>query len=126
MVTQGIASTEGLRASSTASQHLRYFKMMTYGCCLLFSAEWWSSLRETPIWLTIKQVDGENWVIASDAKQKLQNLAVEEPPRLFEIKDQIVIPLYPKTGCERQDVVADLVQQIHEIINLLAPKNTHI
>ena len=91
---------------------------------------WFRAMRYRFLELKIpdngKSKNGENWVIASDAKQKLQNLAVEEPPRLFEIKDQIVIPLYPKTGCERQDVVADLVQQIHEIINLLAPKNTHI
>jgi len=48
---------------------------------------------------------------------------MEEPSRLFQIGDELYVPIFIPMGVEKDDVVRSLIQQIQEIIDILATVN---
>jgi len=113
-----LISLEGVRATPTREGYVRYMYINGYGCSLQKNANWWSQLRETPLWLTIQEA-GKHWSFPEKAKEKLLPLELEEPSRLFRANDMLIIPLYLSTGVERDIVVTNILNQINEVIDLL-------
>lgn len=119
LVAQKIASKKGLRASSSGGAYWQYLYIYGHGCRLQFNPVFWKSLRATPIWFGIKKVVGKQWVFPREAKEKLVRLEMEEPTKLFQVYDELLIPLYIPTNVEKVGVVTSLLTQLNEIIEAL-------
>jgi hypothetical protein len=46
------------------------------------------------------------------------------PPRLIAADDRALVPLYPRLGVDRDEVVDDLVQQIEKVASCLGESET--
>ena len=119
LVAEKIASKKGLRASSSGGAYWQYMLIYGHGCRLQFNPVFWKSLRATPIWFGIKKVAVKQWVFARETKEKLVRLEMEEPTRLFQIYDELLIPLYIPTNVEKADVVTSLLTQLYEVIDVM-------
>jgi hypothetical protein len=82
------------------------------------SVERWATLRDTPYWLLVYDLDGRP---GRGAVARLEVLASEIPPRL--LRDEAtgcpLVPLFPPVGVEREAVVEGLVRQVSEVARLL-------
>ena len=107
-------SVEGLRATPTRSGYGRYMKIHKHGCFLQFDAEWWSTVRETPLWLSIWKInDYDKWVFPSEVKENLKQAD------LVSRKDYLAIPLNLQPSVEKDAVVNSLLAQLQEVIDHL-------
>jgi hypothetical protein len=103
-----------------------------YGCrlrlgtCLFdlcLSLERWATLRDTPFWLLIYDLDGQPARLAED---RLERLGSEIPPRLLRDAETggVVVPLFPPVGVDREAVLAGLAEQVLEVARLLGESPT--
>jgi hypothetical protein len=118
LVKEKLASTQGVRASAGSGWYGRYMRLGGACCILYFSASKWSSLQSTPLWLGVLS-DGWRWVPSPAAREALNGLALEKPPRLVEGKDGIHVPLFLPMAVERDRVLAALMDQVKEVSHLL-------
>ena len=116
---EGLADTKGLTQGSKRECYKRFFSMKGFGCSIAFHRDYWATLRETPLWITVKSGD---FKFSHKAKDLLSKLELQEPSRLIQINDELAIPLYLATGVEENDVIEDLVNQVKEIAELLEGK----
>jgi hypothetical protein len=115
-----IASLHGVRATPTYAGYGRYMKVGTFGFMLQVNALWWSTLRETPIWLSVKDAKGTgSWAYSLDAEERLSRLRLEDPPRLFREGDLILVPIFLPISSEREKVLSSILDQMFEIISCL-------
>lgn len=116
-----MVSTDGLRATPSYGRYTRYMKTTNYGLGLQFSPEYWSKFRETPIWLSIKEISlAKNvWVFPSRARENLIGLEIAQPSRLIVHDDFLLVPLYLPLGKEKSEVVNSIVEQVKEVLELL-------
>lgn len=117
LVAEGIASTKRLRATSIRGAYLRYMSIHGFGCAVSFSPRLWGEHRSTPLWFSVL---GPDWRPSSIARERLQRLEMEVPPRLIIIDDQVAVPLHLPLGTEKAQVVEALLAQVKEIADLLA------
>jgi len=108
-------------SGSTADIYVRYAytKVGEYQFNIQFNANLWSKYRETPLWLGIKRPTKPTSSFSPEAKEKLSILEFEEPTRLFQEGDELLVPLFLPTGVEKSDVVQALLSQIQEISRFL-------
>jgi hypothetical protein len=91
-----------------------------YGLGLFFSATYWDRFGGTPLWLTVKGVVADRgWVFSQESRDALITLENDEPPRMFVIKDECVVPLRLPVGVERDAVVENVVGQVRCVVELL-------
>ena len=116
-----MVNTDGLRATPGYGRYTRYMKTNTYGLGLQFSAEYWSKLRETPIWLSIKEISPtkNSWVFPSSARESLIALEVMQPPKLVVQDDCLLVALYLPIGEEKSKVINSIVEQVKEVLEML-------
>lgn len=122
LAAKGIASLRRLRATGAENWYGRYMKIRNYGCLISCNAGYWSKFCETPLWLKVKEVKGENWLVTKGLLKALEKLSMEKPSRLFfdsTANNVPVIPLFLPTGAEEEQVIDALINQIKEIINML-------
>lgn len=119
LVANNKVSIRGLRATNTQSGYGRYMRVGPFGCMLQVNSSLWSRLRETPIWFSIQNRDEVKWAYSPQAKERLFLLESENPPRLLQEGDELLVPLFMPTGCERDIVVRALLVQLEEIITHL-------
>jgi hypothetical protein len=85
-------------------------------CFIHFNAKYWSTLRGTPLWMSITGSDGK----ASQAiKDLLSSMEKETPSRLIYVDEKLLVPLYLTLGAEKGQVIDDLVSQVKEIAKLM-------
>ena len=116
LVRERIASVKGLRATARKDCYIRYMNIQNHGGSLAFNAQLWSNYRATPIWLGIVS---REWQFDVDAKKKLAALEIEIPPRLFVEDNWIYVPILLESGLEKGELVAGMIKQIKEVIELL-------
>lgn len=124
LVGSGLATTTGLKATPTFAGYGRYMILGEFGCMLQVNALYWSTLRETPIWLSIKAATHPKWTYSPVAKERLSSLEHEVPPRLLREADALLVPLHLAIGMDKQGAVHALRQQLHETMTLLDPPKT--
>ncbi|MEW5985524.1 MAG: hypothetical protein AB1791_02720 [Chloroflexota bacterium] len=115
-LSEGLASTEGLRATGGFGWYGRYMKLFDIPCLLKFDANLWARYRETPIWL---RVYGKDWKFSQSIKDALAQLELADPVRLILVNDELVVPMCIPIGVEKNQVVAELMTQFREVANLL-------
>jgi hypothetical protein len=103
-----------------------YGCLLRLGTCLFelrLSVERWATLRDTPFWLLIYDLDGQP---ARWAEARLERLGSEIPPRLLRdaVAGGVVVPLFPPVGVDREAVVAVLAEQVSEVARLLGESPT--
>jgi len=119
LVESKIASTAGFRATPTYSGYGRYMEIGEFGCMLQTNAQYWSSLRETPIWLSVKAATKPSWTYSAIAKQRLNSLEHEVPSRLLRDGDVLLVPLHMPLGADRDGALHSLRGQLRGIVALL-------
>jgi len=112
-------------SGSTANDYVRYTytKMGEYQLNIRLNAIFWSKYRETPLWLGIKRATKPSSSFSPEAKKKLSVLEFEEPTRLFQDGDELLVPLFLPTGVEKSDILKFLLKQIQEVTDILATVN---
>lgn len=88
--------------------------------CVLYLRIWdegWAEHRETPFWL-VAMSNGEHSLTTSQL-ESIGRLQLERPPRLVKNGYWWHIPLFPKTGAERAQVLDDLFGQVQALRELL-------
>ncbi|VVD29248.1 hypothetical protein [Paraburkholderia dioscoreae] len=89
---------------------------------LRFWIQGWSTHRETPCWLAIPR-SGER-LLNADQFARIERLDHEHPSRLIKESDYWLVPLYPKLGVERHDVLLDMLEQVRGVADLIAQDAT--
>lgn len=116
LVSEGIATVEGLRASGSAGAYYRPMKLSGFGCYLQVNAEHWARRRSTPIWISVQ--DG-NWQLNEHVRQALRRWELEDPPRVLEVENALLVPLNLPLGVERPAIVEALLSRVRELAELL-------
>ncbi len=119
LVAQKFGSTKNLTAAGSREGYLRYILMREKGCSIRFSLLYWIKYGGTPLWLTLRSAKQKDWTFDYEGKQKLRLLELQSPPKCFSDKNNIILPLYPKTAAEKSEVVDDLIEQIKEIFKII-------
>jgi hypothetical protein len=124
--TEGLANTKGLRSASTIGRYGRYFQFRGQGLYLYFTAWGWSSDRPTPLWLKLWGADWTHkWSDGLALREHLASLEATDPPKIVYRDSYLGAPLNLPLGVEKEEVIADLVRQIREVL-LLLPKRDQI
>lgn len=118
---QNGCDTHGLRPAATAGGYGRYMRLTRNDVGLYVSVDFrkWAHLASTPLWL---RITGPGWKANPMVRDVLQPLEQSAPTRLFADPDDstlLSVPLFPPLGVERDRVIADLVDQLVEVLHLL-------
>jgi len=113
--------THGLRPAATAGGFGRYMRLTRNDVGLYVSVDYrkWAELASTPLWL---RITGPGWKPSPLLRDVLHPLEQSTPSRLFTDPDdptQLAVPLFPLLGVERDRVMADLGDQLVEVLRLL-------
>lgn len=84
---------------------------------LRFWVQGWASHRETPCWLAFPKVGDR--LLDEQQRSSLGRLAHEEPSRLVDDDEYWMVPLFPRIGAERHDVMDDLLEQVRGVAALI-------
>ncbi len=106
---QGHLTTDG----SLSGSHGYSGRGLRIGPWLVWGGTWagpWADTAETPLWLQI--TGGEGRPEPALALQALAGFGEGGPSRVFERREQVVVPLYLKYAADRAEVVADVVSQL--------------
>lgn len=111
LVENKIGSTKSLKATGYENVYGRYIRILDRDWFIHTNARYWAAHRETPLWLTIKDV---RWISIDVLPDGLKKLEWENPPRLF-FDDKPIIPLFIPFGEEEDAIVDSLFNQIRAI-----------
>jgi hypothetical protein len=112
-----LADRRGLRKGKGPGFYGQYLLLKGWPCFLHVSAWRWGHVRETPLWL---ELYGHNWKFSQELHDILSGLAHEQPCRLIVVNgDQLLVPLYVRTGIERDAVLEDLAAQVRHLASRL-------
>lgn len=108
---KGRLSTQGLRSSGPMGRYIRYAAADDLQLALSLDLQRWSRQRHTPLWLEIAVEPGD----------ALRGLEAERPSRVFYdgYKNRPVIPLTLPLHVEKPSVIAELLRQVLEIVDLV-------
>lgn len=115
---EGHVSTKGGRSTRARTRYSKYFSLPGFGCALEFHPRYWSSIRETPLWIAVWG-NGSKWSYSEDARRLLDPLHEEHPSRIIRDGQKLVVPVYLPVNQEREAVVASILAQVKEVIELL-------
>jgi hypothetical protein len=88
-------------------------------CDLCFLPHAWARYRETPLWLVVRNHENQT---TPELRTALHQLELETPSRLVDDENrQLVVPIFPPTGVEREEVILDITRQISKVAKLLPP-----
>jgi hypothetical protein len=103
----------------------RYLGMAGVGVALLCDVRKWMAYASTPMWLSIYGPSwgrGKKWKTeVAEMRKYLGSLESATPPALFIARDGFpAVPLFVPVGRERPDIVAEIVNQVAVVANLLS------
>ena len=115
------ASKNGLMTGGWQSTYGRYFILKGLACFFCFSPSMWARQGETPIWLSLKDIDGTEW----RDTQRLQNAlaqccTVDRRPYAPTGKGPCA-GIYLPVGVERPEVIRTIIEQIIDIVAACEP-----
>ncbi|RLD01978.1 MAG: hypothetical protein DRI32_09185 [Chloroflexi bacterium] len=108
-------------SGGTLGSYVRYTYSFTgeYQFHLHYNAFFWSKYRDTPLWLGLKRPTKPYSSFSPEAKKKLSALEFENPSRLLQDGDELLVPLFLPIGVEKNEVIQSLVSQVREIAEYL-------
>jgi hypothetical protein len=121
LVSLGKVSVTRLRATPRYEGYIRYMRMGDFAWILQVNTVYWSTIRETPLWLSVKGIpETGDWGYSSEAHRRLSKLELENPPRLIRRADDLLVPLRMPLGVEKSKVVRSIVGQLLRVEELLS------
>lgn len=121
LATREYADRRRLRAAAGMGWYGHYLRIHGFGCQLVVSAQRWAADGLSPVWL---RVVGSDWKMWPSLRAPLAS-AVRDQACLTEDRvsdaDGYWIAIRLAEGREREAVVADILDQIHEIALALEP-----
>lgn len=121
LVANGLASVLGVKTSTGTGSYFRPMKIYGFGCYLQVNSEHWVRRRLTPVWLSVRDQD---WKSARVVRDTLLSLQLEDPPRILDGNNELLVPMRLPVGVERPQVVDSLFHQVCEVADLLAQSGT--
>lgn len=120
LVASGIADRKGLNKSIRANRYIIYIRLA--GAQVAFGIEYdkWAKLRETPLWLTF--YDGKNFMPLNEIWENLVSFRRRDPPELFKVGGETVMPIELPRGVEYDAVLDAVVKRIEGIAYKIDPK----
>lgn len=112
MEKRNIIHLGGLKQAHGAGWYGRYFFLKNYAALLFYSAEYWSSLSETPFWLKIQNKD---FNVTEKVFAKFTSLITSFPPKAYRLDDGVYIPLFLGTNVDKDTVIESLIDQIVDL-----------
>jgi hypothetical protein len=120
LVSKGEVSITRLRATPRYEGYIRYMRMGDFAWILQVNNVYWSTIRETPLWLSVKGIpETGDWCYSPEAHRRLSSLERENPPRLIRRADDLLVPLKMPIGVEKSKVVGSIVDQLRGVEKLL-------
>ncbi len=122
LVRSGLANTEGLRATHTATGYVRYLWLAGAGAKWGIDYEKWGRLRDTPLWLELRGQEDAGWKSVKPLREIVQSLDSyrrSDPPGLFELGGIPVMPFDLPVGVEEDAVLDTIVQRLERIARLI-------
>jgi hypothetical protein len=95
----------------------RYAAFPSAGCWLGLDHELWATRGRSPIWIRFKS---GSWGRAEKLRDPLRPWLDADPPRAYESKGEVHVPVLLAVGVEKDRVVAEAVRQLHELKSLLS------
>ncbi len=121
LVTSRGASTKNLNKAHWKGVYLASMIIQKHIYQIQFNSHYWQKYGMTPLWLVIRRVGTDkDGSFAAEAKKRLVRLEMETPSRLYQLDNQLLIPLFIPTGVEQSNVIDYLQKQTHEVIDILA------
>jgi hypothetical protein len=117
LVASGLASTDRLKATGGRLFYRRYLRVLGNGAAIAYSAEWWAKVYPTPLWLWLT---GPDWKPSVSIREALASRFLSRPPTAFINNDgAVLVPLLLRTACERNVVLASLIEQVKTLGTLI-------
>ena len=113
------ASTEGLTTGGSQSAYGRYFKYADVGCFFFYSPDLWARFGE-PVWLQVNEIVDNKWQGSRRITDALERLYAATPGRVMEHNGRTMIAIGVPTGVERDEVIAEIIDQIGSIVGYAA------
>jgi hypothetical protein len=115
LIQKKLVENQKLNTAGAHARYGRYFLAGVYGCMIQFNVHWWSKIRGTPLWLSIKNGSTSPWSFPDEAQNKLIDLEMEEPSLLIKHENALIIPLYLPIGEERDFAMDNVLTQLREV-----------
>lgn len=112
LVSCGLGDVKRLRMVGGLGYYGRYLRLKGHAAFVQFDAQAWATFGDSPLWLGIKGADWKESPLVVNALT-VAGIAFRRD------KDWCLLPLYLKTGVEREAVVADAVAQLQAVADAL-------
>lgn len=120
LVASGIANQKGLTRSITTDRYVNYIRLAGAGAAFGIEYDRWAKLRDTPLWLTF--YEWKNFKPLKEIWQNLDSFRRCDPPELFKVSGETVMPIELPLGVEYDAVLDAIVKRIESIAYKIDPK----
>ena len=115
----GLASIKGLSAVAQQTGYNRYISLAGAGAAFGIDYTMWATLRDTPLWL--KFYGWKNYKPLEEVWANLASFRRREPPELFKVSGELVMPIELPLGLERDAVLGRIVGRLEDIACQIDP-----
>ncbi|MDE2770229.1 MAG: hypothetical protein OXI44_03495 [Bacteroidota bacterium] len=119
LANKGLVSLKGCRVVPQETGYNRYIKLAGAGAAFRIDYKKWEKHRDTPLWLIF--YGWENCKPLEEIREKLDSFRQCDPPELFNVGNELVMPIYLPLGQERDAVLDKIVGQLEEIARQIDP-----
>lgn len=119
LVASGIADQKGLKWSITSKRYVYYLRLAGAGVAFGIEYDRWAKLRDTPLWLTF--YEWENFRPLNEIWRNLESFRRCDPPELFKVGGEPVMPIELPLGVEHDAVLDAVVKRIESIAYEIDP-----
>ncbi|MCY3614151.1 MAG: PD-(D/E)XK nuclease family protein [Bacteroidetes bacterium] len=119
LVASDIADQNGLTGSITAKRYIKYIRLAGAGAAFGIDFDKWATVRDTPLWLTF--YEWKNFKPLEEVWANLASFRRCDPPELFKVGGETVMPIKLSLGVERDAVLDAIVERLTEIAHQIDP-----
>ena len=115
----GLVSTKGLNRTSLRTRYVRYIKFAGAGAAFAIDYDKWAKHRDTPLWLIF--YERRNSKPLKEVWENLDSFRRCDPPELFKLGEETVMPIELPLGVEQDAVLDAIVDRLTKIARLIDP-----
>lgn len=116
LVQEGLGDTKGMRSAAGNGWYGRYVRLANAACLVHVSGRKWAEVESTPLWVRVKDSD---WAVSHELRAALEVAQSHGRLRFFDRGDGLEVPISLPLGCERPEVLAEVLAQIRDLIAVL-------
>jgi hypothetical protein len=111
---EGLLSVKGFKQTHFMYGTGRYFSIRSLECWLGLDNEVWALRGRSPLWICFRGAS------ADKVRKPLRSWFTTEPPRAYDFKETVYVPVLIAVGAEKDRVVGDALRQVRELHAALA------